>query len=338
MFLAQAGCPFQCVYCNQRAVTTRTSASSSGTDVMAQFRAQFTPLLEHAREQAVRGELAFYGGTFTALPRSILEEILETASRWVAAGVFSGLRFSTRPDAVTAEVCSWLTQYPVATVELGVQSLVDDVLLKSRRGYAGARVVAAAALIREQGWQLGLQLMLGLPGDSPPRFLDSVAGTLALRPDFVRIYPTLVLAGTVLAEWYRNGSYAPLSLAEAVSWCTPAYEACRQAQIPIARLGLHADAELQKPGAIVAGPYHPSFGYLVRVEWWKRRLDRCLEKLPGGTAGKQMTLWVAARSVSEVIGPDRSNVRHWLEKWQFTEVNVHGGAEQLPGEFDYLLN
>ena len=103
----------------------------------------------------------------------------------------------------------------------------------------------------------------------------------------------------------------------------------RQAQIPIARLGLHADPELQKPGTIVAGPYHPSFGYLVRVEWWKRRLDRCLEALPGETAGKEMTLWVAARSLSEVIGPDRSNVRHWLEKWQFTEVNVKGGADQL---------
>jgi hypothetical protein len=149
---------------------------------------------------------------------------------------------------------------------------------------------------------------------------------------------TLVLTGTVLAEWYRQGTYTPLSLEEAVSWCTPAYEAFLRAQIPIARLGLHPDPELQEPGRIIAGPFHPAFGYLVRVEWWKERLDRHLEVHQKQTRGKAITLWVADGALSEVIGPARSNIRHWLEKWLFSEVKVQGAVTQLPGEFDYSLN
>ena len=338
VFLAHAGCPFQCVYCNQRTVTFHAAAASSGKGVIPRFQAQFSRLLEDSRGRCMPGELAFYGGTFTALPPAVIREILDTVTPWVMAGVFSGLRFSTRPDGISEEVCSRLSSYPIETVELGVQSLVDEVLQESGRGYSSERVKVAVGLIRKQGWRLGLQLMLGLPGDSPTRFVETVARALALQPDFVRIYPTLVMTGTELAQWYRNGSYVPLSLTQAISWCVPAYETFYRAQIPIVRLGLHSDPELQKPGTVVAGPYHPAFGYLVRVEWWKMRVDRYLESHYGEIAGKSMTLWIAERSRSEVIGPTRSNVRHWLEKWHLTEVKVKGRADQLPGEFDGLLN
>jgi histone acetyltransferase (RNA polymerase elongator complex component) len=338
VFLAHAGCPFQCVYCNQRAVASSPSCAALNADVTREFQEQFARLLDHAREQHSPGELAFYGGTFTALPVEALKKILETVTPWVCAGVFSGLRFSTRPDSMTEGACSLLAPYPIETVELGVQSLVDEVLMQSRRGYAVESVKKAVELVRRQGWQLGLQLMLGLPGDSPAHFLDSVAQAVELRPDFVRIYPTLVLTGTALAEWYRQGTYTPLSLEEAVSWCTPAYEALFRAQIPIARLGLQPDPQLQKPGRVIAGPFHPAFGYLVRVEWWKERLDRHLEVHQRQTRGKAITLWVADGALSEVIGPARSNIRHWLEKWLFSEVKVQGRATQLPGEFDYSLN
>lgn len=338
VFLAHAGCPFQCVFCNQRAVTSSPFCAALKADVTREFQQQFARLLDDAREQHISGELAFYGGTFTALPPEVLREILETVTPWVDAGVFSGLRFSTRPDGMTEGICSQFAHYPIETVELGVQSLVDEVLIRSRRGYAVESVKKAAEVVRKQGWRLGLQLMPGLPGDSPSRFQDSVAQAVELRPDFVRIYPTLVLTGTVLAEWYRHGTYTPLSLEEAVSWCAWAYEALFRAQIPIARLGLHPDPELQKAGRVIAGPFHPALGYLVRVEWWKERLDRHLEVQQEQTRGKAITLWVGDRAVSEVIGPARCNIRHWLEKWLFTEVKVRGRADQLPGEFDYSLN
>ncbi|HTY23988.1 MAG TPA: radical SAM protein [Desulfomonilaceae bacterium] len=338
VFLAHAGCPFQCVYCNQWAVTSASSHAAPAPNIVSQFLEQFTPLLEAARDKHVPGELAFYGGTFTALPSEVIEEILETVTPWIHAGVFSGVRFSTRPDGISEEICSLLTTYPIETVELGVQSLVDEVLIQSRRGYSVESVERAAKLVRALGWRLGFQLMVGLPGDSPVRFLDSIGRTVQLRPDFVRIYPTVVLTGTLLAEWHRQGSYSPLSLEEALALCVPAYEAFFQAQIPIVRLGLHPDPELQKAGTIIAGPFHPAFGYLVRVRWWRQRVDRQFQDHHDLAPGRELTLRVADRSLSEVIGPGKSNIRHWLEKWHFRDVKVKGGTDQLPGKFDYFLN
>ena len=166
----------------------------------AGFRGQFDQLLGYARERHIPGELAFFGGTFTALPPEVVKEILETAAPWVRTGVFSGLRLSTRPDGITEEHLFPAANYPIQTIELGVQSLDDEVLIQSRRGYSVESVIRAAALVRERGWKLGLQMMPGLPGDSLARFMDSIVKAVELRPDFVRIYPVLVLAGTQLAR------------------------------------------------------------------------------------------------------------------------------------------
>jgi histone acetyltransferase (RNA polymerase elongator complex component) len=336
IFLPHAGCPFQCIYCNQQALTASPSCAGSAAGISASFREQLRQLTEQARERLVPGELAFYGGTFTALPAEVIEEILETAALPVHAGVFTGLRFSTRPDGMVENLCTLLSHYPIETVELGVQSLDDAVLVQSRRGYSSEIVKTAAAQVRERGWRLGLQLMLGLPGDSPEIFLASIRRAVALRPDFVRIYPTLVLAGTRLAEWYRSGDYVPLSLEAALSWCVPAYDLLFRERIPIARLGLHSDPELLKPGAILAGPYHPAFGYLVRVHWWRERLNRHFEAHPDPLKGRTLTVYVGDRSLSEVVGPKRSNIRHWQEKWRFGELRVVGRADRLPGEFETL--
>jgi histone acetyltransferase (RNA polymerase elongator complex component) len=338
VFLPHAGCPFQCVYCNQRAVTSTPSYAASSAGATSWFREQFNRLLDHARERHIPGELAFYGGTFTALPPEIVEEILETAAPWVKIGIFSGLRFSTRPDGITEEICSLLGNYPIETIELGAQSLADEVLIQSRRGYSSESVMRAATLVRERGWRLGLQMMPGLPGDSSGRFLTSIAKAVELRPNFVRIYPTLVLVGTQLAEWFGTGRYVPLSLDEAISWCVPAYELLFREQIPIARLGLHPDPELQKPGTVLAGPFHPAFGYLVRVHWWRERLNRHLQAHPGVLSGRELTVYVGDRFLSEVLGPHRSNVSHWQEKWRFQKIMVKGRVDQFPGEFETFLN
>ncbi len=338
VFLPHAGCPFQCVYCNQRAVTSSPAQALSSAGIRSSFREQFDQLLGYARERPIPGELAFYGGTFTALPPEVIEEILETAAPWVRTGVFSGLRLSTRPDSIDAGICSLLAGYPVKTIELGVQSLDDEVLIQSRRGHSAESVKRAAVLVHERGWRLGLQLMPGLPGDSPARFLESIAKAVELRPDFVRIYPVLVLAGTRLAEWHGAGRYVPLSLEEAISWCVSAYEFLFRKRIPIARLGLHPDAELQKPGAVLAGPCHPAFGYLVRGHWWRERLDRHLRADPGLLSGRELTIYVGDRFLSEVLGPYRSNVSYWKEKWLFKEVRVKGRVDLLRGDFETLLS
>lgn len=341
VFLPHAGCPFQCVYCNQRLVTSGGAAGFSAQRVLTGFQSQFDCLLDAARRCGGEpGELAFYGGTFTALSEDLLRAMLERVSPWVEQGVFSGIRFSTRPDTMSSPVCRLLRAYPIRTVELGVQSLSDAVLSASRRGYRAQVVRESAARVRTHGWQLGIQLMPGLPGDDRQNFLHSVAATIALRPDLVRLYPALVLPETVLARWYRQGRYRPLGLERAVAWCAAAYGAFRKAKIRVARMGLHADPELQKPGAVLAGPWHPSFGYLVKVRWWRDRVDAWLEGHLNPAAGwqpsaaaeglaepvadRRLTIHAANHLISEVLGPQRSNIRHWRERWHLRQVRVQG--------------
>ena len=335
IFLPHQGCPFQCIYCNQHAVTSASAGTQhSISGLLAWFHERLQRLAEDSRRAGSPGEIAFYGGTFTALPSEIMQELLEGASLLVREGLFTGIRFSTRPDCVTPLGCSLLCRYPVKTVELGVQSLSDDVLRTSGRGYSCRTVETAAALVRSHGWSLGIQMMPGLPGDTRERFLESMRRVIALRPDLARIYPTVVLSDTPLAELYRRGGYQPLSLEEALSWCVPAYDALLRAGIPVARMGLHADPELQKPGVILAGPYHPSFGYLVRVHWWRDRVDGRIQKSrnaeeqksrrqkTGEPSARQLTIRVTQRQVSELLGPDRSNIRYWKEKWQLTGIRI----------------
>jgi radical SAM superfamily enzyme len=319
-------------------VTSVPSLDSNQPRILSSFREQFNGILGYARAKESPGELAFYGGTFTALPSEVIEAVLESVMPWVKIGIFSGIRLSTRPDGITQPICSLLMDYPIKTVELGVQSLADEVLIRSRRGYCVETVENAVALVRKHDWQLGLQLMPGLPGDSQTRFMDSITRTVRLRPSFVRIYPTLVLAGTLLADWYLTGTFTPLSLEEAVSWCVQAYEVLFQERIPVARLGLHPDQELEKPWTVLAGPHHPAFGYLVRVHWWRDRVDRYARTLPGLTQGRKLTLRVADRSLSEVLGPARSNVKYWMDKWHLKDLTVEVEKYKAPGQFDCFLD
>jgi histone acetyltransferase (RNA polymerase elongator complex component) len=331
IFLPHAGCPFKCVYCNQNAVVGAVPA----VDVPEKDRTGAGGPSEETAVSAIRlhaeqahssgraGEVAFYGGTFTALPRETLVKILDCAAAFAAAGLFTGIRFSTRPDCLDEEICGLLSAYPVSTVELGVQSLSDAVLDASGRGYSAAQVPDAAARVREHGWSLGIQLMAGLPQDSRDRFLDSVARAISIGPDFVRIYPTLVLKDTRLARSFRDGSYRPLALEEAVEWAACAYGLLMSAGIAVARMGLHADPALDLPGAVLAGPHHPAFGYLVRCRWWRDRIDREIEST-GGAGSKSMVLRAASAMVSDVVGHRRSNIAYLQSRWGLDSVRVLG--------------
>lgn len=294
-------------------------------------------LAEDARLKAEQGEVAFYGGTFTALPRQMLHRLLQEAACWVDAGVFSGIRFSTRPDSLSEEDCALLQNYPVTTVELGVQSFEDAVLERSGRGYGAGLALETARRVKEYGWQLGLQLMPGLPDDSREAFLRSIAVAVDLKPGFVRLYPTLVLQGTALAKAHALGVYQPLTVDEAVSWCAEALEMLKRAKVAVARMGLHADPELLAPGRIIAGPFHPAFGYLVRVRWWRNQVDKALgaeldecrvsprgERGSVPAEGRSLALTVPRRLLSEAVGPAQGNIKHWQERWGIKHVTVRG--------------
>lgn len=337
IFLPHAGCPYQCIYCDQNSVTFTFGEKLQPAGLIEHFELKFDLLVQQARERNRPGEVAFYGGTFTAIPIEVMRHILDAVSPWVERGVFSGIRFSTRPDCLGREVCSVLARYPVQTVELGVQSLCDEVLQEGRRGYSSVEAAEAIKRIREGKWRLGIQLMPGLPGDNRWKFLDSIQRTIGLRPDFVRLYPTLVLNGTALADWYREGKYQPLSLQQAVEWCAAAYAMFVGAEIPVIRMGLHADPELEKPGTILAGPHHPAFGHLVKAHWWRVEVDQWVGDRRGEVLGKRLILKVPQRFVSEVRGPRQMNVNHWLNRWRLDEVAIEGEPGMHFSRFEAAL-
>lgn len=322
VFLPHAGCPYQCVYCNQR---VSVSCANQESGIAGFVRSRLADYAARVQRSGAPGQIAFYGGTFTALPRGMLEEILAAASVLVKESIFTGVRFSTRPDCLGIEVVDMLSNYPVRTVELGVQSLSDSVLLKSGRGYRAESVFEAARRIKRKGWELGIQLMAGLPGDNRALFMESMRGAIEIGADFLRIYPTLVLEGTALASLFREGLYAPLSLDEAVTLLAPAYDLAVAAGVPVIRMGLQADPELEKPGVILAGPYHPAFGFLVKSRRQRDRIDRrlgSLKELPG----EEMVIRVAPCEVSEAIGHRKSNLLHWKTKWGIS-AQVVGDAD-----------
>ncbi len=293
--------------------------------LLDRFTTDLAALAAEAMRSGLAGQVALYGGTFTAVPREQLQLMLDKVSPHVAVGVFTGVRFSTRPDCMGKDIRRLLADYPIETIELGVQALHDEVLVASRRGYTSLHVRRAAEAVRRGGWELGIQLMPGLPGDTRERFAETVSRTIELRPDFVRLYPTLVLTGTVLAQWYSKKAYRPITLEEAIGWCADAYERFVRADIKVVRMGLHADPALQAPGAIVAGPYHPAFGYLVKVHWWRRQVDGALAN-EQFTDGKTLLVKVAQRRLSEAGGPQRANPGYWMKRWGFTAVRLAGEA------------
>lgn len=265
VFIPHAGCPHRCLFCQQQR-TVGSDRTPSPADVSREL-AQCLPVRGD-------GEVAFYGGTFTLLPEALQSAYLDVVTPFITSDRVAGIRVSTRPDAVTADVASRLRDRGVTTVELGCQSFSDKVLHLSGRGHGPEEAVTAVAGLRSAGLAVGLQLMPGLPGADRAEAFCSLDRALALKPDFLRIYPVVVLRDTFLAEWYRSGTYRPLALEEAVDWCAAMLWLCRRARTPVIRLGLQATPELDCGEALVAGPYHPAFGQLVRSRLWHRALEQ----------------------------------------------------------------
>lgn len=298
-FIPHAGCPHQCVFCDQR----RISGSVQAPDPSS------IPGTIRSYLGANRGEgaqVAFFGGTFTALPRELQLAYLDEVAPFRSSGSITSIRISTRPDAVSPDNLSLLKDRGVTIVELGVQSLDDEVLRLSGRGHAAEDTVRATDLLRAHGMSVGFQLMPGLPGDSLDRFRATVRRTVELRPDAVRLYPALVIGDTPLERMFRSGRYLPLSLDDAVSWCRDAVRAFREAGIAVLRVGLQAAESLRKPGTIVAGPFHPAFGQLVASALLLEAMRTVLEA-PGNRS--QAVLRVHPADLSAAIGQHRGNIR-----------------------------
>ena len=266
IFVPHAGCPHQCSFCNQRSISG-SIAVPRGPEVVQPCREG----LANLGAGAAHSQIAFFGGSFTAVPRDYMTELLEAAAPFVGEGGFSGIRISTRPDAITPEILDTLARYGVDTIELGVQSMVPEVLERNGRGHTPKQVTEAASLIQERGFTLGLQMMLGLDGDSPEGAWHTARAIADLKPDQVRIYPTLVIAHTPLAERLAQGSYRPMELDEAVDLSAQLLKFFTERGIAVIRLGLHASRDLERD--LLAGPYHPAFRELCESRLLWRELD-----------------------------------------------------------------
>ena len=322
-FISHLGCPHRCVFCDQQKIAGAAGLLPTPIEMrekIAQY-AQSSP----GREV----EVAFYGGTFTALPKADQELLLGALQPLLASGSIASLRLSTRPDAVDPETARFLKQMGVGTVELGVQSMDEEVLRLSGRGHSAADAERAVRALKLAGLAVGVQLMPGLPGDSPERSLASLERVLSLQPSFLRIYPTLVISGTELAARYLAGSYLPQSLAQAVSLGKRMLLAARRAAVPVIRIGLQPTAELESPGVLLAGPYHPAFGQLVESELCFDLMSAMLAKLPRGS---RVCFGAPVGRVSDLVGQKRCNLLRLAGRFGAEVVAVREDAGLAPSE------
>ena len=283
IFIPHLGCPCQCVFCNQQKITARTKAVS--TDEVRETVERYLSTLADLDPSEI--EIAFYGGSFTAIPIDAQTAYLEVANKYIDQGRVSSLHISTRPDCIDEEILENLKRYNVSTIELGVQSFSDEVLRLSKRGHDSDTARKAARLIKERGFKLGIQLMIGLPGDSLESCIYSARETVALSPELARLYPTLVIDGTELYDMYEDGSYEALSKEEALLHTKEMYKILHKAGINIMRVGLKSTDIIggSDLSAINGGTYHPAFRQLVEgeiaYEMLKEQLDALMEKLDG---------------------------------------------------------
>lgn len=296
IFIPHLGCPNECVFCDQRRISG-SPLPASGAEAASR--------LAKARADGLTGlELAFYGGSFTAIPAARQEALLAAAQPFLDDSTVAAIRLSTRPDAIDGETLLRLKQYRVSTVELGAQSMIDEVLQASGRGHTAADTERAARLVKAAGFALILQMMTGLPGSDAVRDIETARRVAALAPDGVRVYPTVIVENTPLCDMWRAGTYEEHTVADAVAVCADILPIFEAAGIPVIRLGLNPTEELSG-GAAVGGAYHPALGELVRSEILRREAAALLQSVP---AGAGVTLGIAPRRVSAMIGQHRSNI------------------------------
>ncbi len=311
VFVPHLGCPNDCVFCNQRRISGEKEAANADTVVKAIESAAALP------ETGAKRQLAFYGGSFTAIPVHMQEELLSAASPYLENGTISSIRLSTRPDAIDETVLKRLAHYGVTTVELGAQSMCDEVLSLSGRGHDSKAVEDASKLIKAKGFELVLQMMTGLPGDSEERSIETAQRMIALKPDAVRIYPTVIVRDTALYDLWQTGHYEEHTVEKAVSVCAKLVPMFEEANIKIIRLGLNPTEELSG-GAAAGGAYHPALGELVYSRIMRNKAYELLKCIKSDS----VTLKVNPSDVSKLIGQHRCNILWLKTELSLKEIKV----------------
>lgn len=300
IFIPHLGCPNACVFCNQRRI-----AQDRAPDA-----AEVRGIIEKALKSTEKPQISFYGGSFTAISPELQESYLSAAKPFVDKGLADSIRISTRPDAIDGEVIKRLKAYGVKTVELGVQSMDDGVLLLSKRGHTAHDAEVSARALLDAGFEVILQIMPGLPGSSREKDLETARKTAALCPTAVRIYPVCVIRDTELCDMYERGEYEPLDPEKAAELCADILEIFEEKNVPVVRIGLNPTEELSS-GSAVAGAYHPAMGQLVRSALMFKKVCAALD----GLSAKSVLITVPRGRLSDMRGQKNGNVRKLAEKY-----------------------
>ncbi len=303
LFVPDLGCPRRCSFCNQKTISGKLSPISPED-------------IERAVSVALQnsdcngGEIAFFGGSFTAIGQGYMLELLAKAKEYIDKGLFKGIRISTRPDCIDRETLEILRDYSVTSIELGCQSMDDSVLRMNNRGHDSRDVINAAELIKEYGFEFGVQMMTGLYGDTPEGSIETAKKLIALKPDTARIYPTVILEGTELESLYKSGEYMPQSLDEAVELCSELLTMFEGNGIRVIRMGLHSGGNVEE--GYVAGVYHPAFRELCESRIYLKEVERLIdeESLSDG----EIEITVGSRYVSMLTGQKKSNIKYLQAK------------------------
>ena len=316
IFIPHIGCPHDCSFCNQKRIAGEIT-DVTANDVSEIIRHYLNTMIANNSHR----EVAYFGGSFTGLSMEKQRELLSPALRAKNAGLIQDIRISTRPDYISEELLQNIRIHGVTIIELGVQSTDPNVLIKNQRGHSVEDVFRAVDLIKKFEFKLGLQMMVGLLEDTVTSVMKTTGDLIDLKPDFVRVYPAIVIKDTYLERLYYEGRYQPFSLQQAVDICVDILNSFNKANIPIIRMGLQSTDEIAFGKSIVAGPYHPAFRELVEAENYRRIIDQELEacQIP---IGKTLSISCNERECSKVSGVKQSNKEFFKRKYCLFRINI----------------
>ena len=304
LFIPHSGCPHQCAFCNQSIITNQKSKlpdKDQIDDIITQY-------LQYKGKRE-RVELAFFGGNFLGLSHKDILKLLKTVNPYIINNKIDGIRFSTRPDTINPATLDLISPFRISAIELGVQSMNDTVLLKSRRGHTAWDTIKAVELLKKYSFKIGVQVMVGLPGDNEDSLLKSTKQVTELKPDFARIYPLMVLKGSLIEQLYKKGLYQPLRLEESVKLVKQMYQIFNAANIDVIRMGLQASDMMEDKSLVIAGPWHPAFGHLVFSRIFYDMICRKIDQNPGLLKSENLILNVHPKSESRLRGDKNSNLK-----------------------------
>lgn len=321
VFIPHVGCPHDCVFCNQKKIAGTLSAPN-GDEV----RAAIEKVLEYS---GVTPQIAFYGGSFTAIPVPQMKEYLAAAKGFIDEGKAGEIRLSTRPDCIDEERLAILAEYGVGTIELGAQSMCDSVLQSSGRGHTAQDTVRAARLIKELGFKLILQMMTHLPGSDDEKDIATANAIAELSPDGVRIYPTVVIRDTALEALWREGKYTPVTPEAAAALGGCLLGIFEEKNIPVIRFGLNPTDDLSA-GEALCGAYHPALGEMAQSEKYLRACAAQIEDK--GLFGGSIKICVNPRRISALVGQKKKNKNELVRRYGFESITVCGDAKIPDGK------